>query len=189
MVRCPYLWKPVTVLLFSNLVRTCSLNYVFSAPSPGVTLVDTVSVTPIYEHPIPFLILELPYAQLLEVHICVWKLLLPHSKSFLNKYTQWIWEKAIGVEMTVLCGGVMNLRRWDFAKFSFSKRKHWNLKIQVLILEHLRLIKKSKTKSVWDKNPKFVALCERLGFVIKKKKTHFIWLTEIPLLLINTGSL
>lgn len=88
MVRCPYLWKPVTVLLFSNLVRTCSLNYVFSAPSLGVTLVDTVSVTPIYEHPIPFLILELPYAQLLEVHICVWKLLLPHSKSFLNKYTQ-----------------------------------------------------------------------------------------------------
>lgn len=80
------------------------------------------------------------------------------------------------------------LRRWDFAKFSLNRKKHWSLKIQALILEHLGLIMKCKTKSIWDKKLKYVVLCERLLFVIKKEN-HFILLTERVLLLIKTGSL
>lgn len=74
-----------------------------------VTLVDAVSVTPLNEHPVPFLILEFPYVQLLEIHICIWKPLFPGRKSFLKKQnlTQWIWKKTIVMEKTVWCGGVM----------------------------------------------------------------------------------
>lgn len=57
----------------------------FLVPCMVVALVDAVSVTPLYEHPIPFLILELPYAQLLEVPICVWSLYFHAGKAFLNK--------------------------------------------------------------------------------------------------------
>lgn len=178
MVRCPYLWKPVTVLLFSNLVvGTCSLNYVLSAPSLGGHLsrycfsysnLWTSNSLPHPGTPIrstfggPYLRLEASTST--------------QQKLFKQTHPMNLGESHWGGDDSLMWWGYerqLLLRRWDFAKFSFSKRKHWNLKIQVLILEHLRLIK----KSVWDKNPKFVALCERLGFVIKKKKpTSSDWL-------------